>query len=351
MRKLISLLIVTVMIAASFSAYAAEATKITFTDVDASTEAGSAIYKLANAGVINGRGDGTFDPNGLLTRAELCKMVNLVFGYTEASTTKFSDVKPTDWFYSYVLVAEKAGYVAGYGDGKFHGLDNLTREQVCVILSRVANLFDIPYTGKIADAVSEWARPAVNKVLANHIMSVDKDNNFRATQNITRAELAVVLANFVKDKAEETTKPEKEENTTPPGGGGGGGGGAGGGGGGGDSTPIDTQKQNAIVSKLRFTISELNSLEFTTKEAAVITIIINTMNKVIRDAERGKKIYVEDYIINNYGSEIEKAQNLYYAMSDQEMTSFESKLLDLDITVVNDLAKLLFGIDNIRDHI
>ena len=87
---------------------------VKFSDVDANTLEGQAIYKLANAGIVNGNGDGTFAPNSGLTRAELCKMINLVFGYREADTVQFNDVKPEDWFAPYVLIAKKAGYINGY---------------------------------------------------------------------------------------------------------------------------------------------------------------------------------------------------------------------------------------------
>ena len=171
--------------------------KITFKDVNGNTVVGKAIYKLVNAGILNGYEDGTFRPNNPLTRAELCKIVNLVFKYTEAEELTFSDVKKEDWFYNYVAIAKKAGYIAGHDDGTFKGNDYLTREQTCTIVSRVAGLFDIPMTEKITDTVSEWAVPYVNKVVANRLMPLEAGGKFRATENITRAELVSVMSNFV----------------------------------------------------------------------------------------------------------------------------------------------------------
>lgn len=455
MKKIISILTVIAMLMSCVGIAAADSTaSVTFSDVDAQTSTGAAIYKLAANGVVNGCGDGTFNPNGSLTRAELCKMVNLVFGYKDAAEENFSDVNANDWFYSYVAVAKKAGYIAGCGDGLFHGKDNLTREQVCVILARVAKLYDIPYTGTVADAVSPWAKDAVTKVLANRIMSVDANGNFRATQNITRGELAVVLSSFVLTEGEntgETGNTGNTGNTTPNNGGTGGnttggnssgggsiggggstgggstggggstsGGGSSGGGSTGDitttytvtfdanggtpkpsaqtiakggyilvpsvtkegyifdgwysgstkvdaSTPItgnikltakwiedetvDEAKQKEVTDKIKLLISELGKIRFNSKENEIISIIKTTMNSVLADAESGKKVYVKDYVLDNYGANIESAQNLYKAMNETEQIDFKSKLLELDQSVIDDLSMLLFGVENIEDYI
>ena len=56
----------------------------------------------------------------------------------EAEELTFSDVKKEDWYYNYVAIAKKAGYITGHADGTFKGNDYLTREQTCTIVSRVA---------------------------------------------------------------------------------------------------------------------------------------------------------------------------------------------------------------------
>ena len=104
MKKLLSMFIVFALVISSVTVFASSASDtakttveeiktITFSDVDANASSGVAIYKLVNAGILNGYEDGTFRPNNPLTRAELCKIVNLVFKYTEAEELTFSDVK------------------------------------------------------------------------------------------------------------------------------------------------------------------------------------------------------------------------------------------------------------------
>ncbi len=190
---------------------------ISFSDVDRETETGKAIYKLAEAGILVGDGDGTFRPNDPITRAELSKIVNAIFGYTQPADTGFTDMTEQDWYYSYVLVAKQAGYIVGFHDGTFRGNDFVSREQACTILCRVGGLWDLPFTVAITDPVSDWALPYVNKVLANAQMFLEEGNTFRATENITRAEFSVVFANFLKETTVPTASPST--STKPVGGG------------------------------------------------------------------------------------------------------------------------------------
>ncbi|HAQ39750.1 MAG TPA: hypothetical protein DCM73_02220 [Clostridiales bacterium] len=73
----------------------------------------STIQQWLNKGQISGYPDGTFKPDGKVTRAEFVKMVNGAFNYTETSTIEFSDVKSGDWYYQEVQKAFKAGFIAG----------------------------------------------------------------------------------------------------------------------------------------------------------------------------------------------------------------------------------------------
>ena len=105
MKRIISLLVAVMIILSSVAVFADEVIttakpEISFSDVNTETDTGKAIYKLVDAGILNGYLDGTFKPGNTLTRAELCKIINLVFGYTEAATENFKDVKKEDWFYA-----------------------------------------------------------------------------------------------------------------------------------------------------------------------------------------------------------------------------------------------------------
>lgn len=196
MKKLLSLLLVAFMCASMFCV-AAEEPKKTFSDVDTSTAIGQAIEVLTGAGILSGDGDGHFRPNDGLSRAELCKIVNKIFKYTEKDTTGFTDVSAESWYYDQVLIAKKAGYIKGYDDGTFRANNKVTREQACVILARVTGIKDNGVAVEIADEVAAWALPSVKLVVAHKLMALEEGNRFRATQNITRGEFSQTHAVFV----------------------------------------------------------------------------------------------------------------------------------------------------------
>ena len=66
-------------------------------------------------GLIDGYGDGSFQPNGTVTRAEFIKLVNRTLGFTAESEISFSDVTERDWCHAEVARAVAAGYAQGSG--------------------------------------------------------------------------------------------------------------------------------------------------------------------------------------------------------------------------------------------
>ena len=74
-----------------------------FNDIDASHWAYTNVQTLVNDGTVSGYGDGSFRPNGTVTRAEFVKMLGL------GSVTRpmaYADVAPQHWAYTYVMNAD-----------------------------------------------------------------------------------------------------------------------------------------------------------------------------------------------------------------------------------------------------
>ena len=173
-----------------------EKTPIVFSDIADDAPYKNAVYKLVDAGVLNGYPDGTFQPMGKLTRAEMCKMINLTFGYTDIEgAAGFPDLVPDEWYIPYVLAAQKAGYVKGDGDtGFFRPDDDISREEVCIILARIIEPYDLPLPVTITDKVDDWAKTEVELIVKNYIMPLEEGGAFRATEPIKRFELAEAVA-------------------------------------------------------------------------------------------------------------------------------------------------------------
>ena len=362
MKKSLILLVVTAMLVSSFSigVFAAE-NKVTYTDVDASTSEGAAIYKLTENGIVEGNGDGTFAPKNSVTRAEFCKMVNNVWKYTEKSDTGFTDVNESHWYYNHVLIGKKAGYIQGFEDGTFRGENPVTREEACTFVCRVAGLYELPFTKAINDPVSDWAMPYVKKVLANGFIKLEAGDTLRATENMTRGEVASLLAPFVKTDVIITP------NTGASTGGGSVGGGSVGGGGGNQSvkptpTPTPNPKPNPepdpiptpekdytsenedVVANLTIARNELSSKKsgFTAPQQQIINIMIDVIDNVVADKADYK--ISTSAIYSRYSADITEALEIYRSFDDEGRGLFASKISQLDNTVFNFLQDF-FGID------
>lgn len=169
-----------------------------FTDLSESYWAYDGIAKLIKAGIIDGYPDGTFKPDGNITRAELVKILNQVFLFKEKQeTSMFSDVTESDWFYEYVMAAQEAGYVDGYPDGTFKPNGLITRQEFCKMLAEINNFTELAYDSYPDDEISQWAVEYVRKVVSNRIMLPDSEGRFRALDNVTRAEVCDALAKFI----------------------------------------------------------------------------------------------------------------------------------------------------------
>ncbi len=97
----------------------------TFTDAS-SIKHPDAVQYLANAGIITGYPDGSFKPNGTLTRAEASAILTRLTGGSSAGKASFNDVPSNYWASGYIAYCASKGYVNGYGGGRFGPDDTLT---------------------------------------------------------------------------------------------------------------------------------------------------------------------------------------------------------------------------------
>lgn len=186
--------------------------KASFTDVTNDYWANESIKKIAEAGIINGYPDGTFRPEGTVTRAEFVAIINGVMGYNEGVVkTSFKDIKKEAWYYKSLLIAEKQGYIAGFSDGTFKPNDKITKEQVCVIVSRVTGIVELPGAILPKDEIAEWSKPSVLKVLSNRLMILDEKGNFLPKQHATRGLVADVMGKFLIENKTQRTLNKKEK--------------------------------------------------------------------------------------------------------------------------------------------
>lgn len=99
------------------------------------------VERIAKLNIINGLSSTTYAPNKSVTRAELAKIIVKMRGiedYAESVEYKkiFSDVKKTDWYYPYIMVASDLELLNGYSDGTFKPDKEVTYAELVAILLR-----------------------------------------------------------------------------------------------------------------------------------------------------------------------------------------------------------------------
>ena len=110
---------------------------VRFTDVKDDAWYATAVRTLAGMGVINGYGDGRFQPGKSITRAEFTAM-SMRFAKSDASEQNiFSDVNKGAWYYDAVVGSVAYGWVNGYGDGTFRSNNTITRAEVVTIVNNM----------------------------------------------------------------------------------------------------------------------------------------------------------------------------------------------------------------------
>lgn len=145
-----------------------------------------------------------FEPNKKITRGEFISVLFRLTGQKAENylNTYFDDVHQGEYFQGAIEWGRRNNVVAGYGDGKFHPDDTLTREQEAAILRRFNNTMNFKFEGvgrkTFADEgrISDWAKEDVRTLQVQGLMTGNQYNQFMPKKQITRAEIAQILYNM-----------------------------------------------------------------------------------------------------------------------------------------------------------
>lgn len=175
----------------------------TFEDVTADDWFFDAVEFVADKKLFNGTSETTFSPNANMTRAMVATVLFRLDGAEKTDVAAaFEDVAEDTWYTDGVAWAAEKGVVTGYSETVFAPDDNVTREQLAVMLYRYVGEPEVDAEMGMAgfndvDAISEWAATAMRWAVQNGIL-VGKDGAMLdPAGNATRAEVATMLQRFV----------------------------------------------------------------------------------------------------------------------------------------------------------
>ena len=136
-KKVLSLVLALVMVLGSFSFVSA----VKYDDVTGTTYA-EAVDRLSLLGILEGYPDGTFKPDGQITRAEFAAVAIRAKGLkataeaAQGLPTGFTDVPGTFWASGIIGTAGKLGIVNGVGNGQFAPQAPVKYEEAITMLVR-----------------------------------------------------------------------------------------------------------------------------------------------------------------------------------------------------------------------
>lgn len=172
-----------------------------YSDVDTSDWFHDAVvYAHANQ-LMNGIGDGLFDPEGELTRAMLVTILYRAVGYPSIDElpNPFVDVKEGQWYYDAVVWAYSVGVVNGVSATEFAPNVSITREQIATILYRFAgspNVTDLIVDFVDGIDVSDYAIKAILWAIQFGIIN-GMDGLLAPQKTATRAQAATILMRYL----------------------------------------------------------------------------------------------------------------------------------------------------------
>ena len=176
---------------------------MTFSDI-ANHENKTAVETLASYGIITGRGDGTFDPNATMSRSEFAAIVVRSLGLTPKYSNIFTDVEDGKWYSGYIGTAYNYGIVNGKGEGQFDPFGTITRQEAATMVARAASLCgmdttaDVNILAQFGDYVfiHDWAKNSMAFCYEENILN-QNDVNTAPSRNILRCEIAQMLYNML----------------------------------------------------------------------------------------------------------------------------------------------------------
>ncbi|MGO4889427.1 S-layer homology domain-containing protein [Anaerobacillus sp. MEB173] len=161
------------------------------------------ILEMKVKGVVTGVSEKEFKPERAVTRSEFAALLLRILQIepTEIDQSYFKDIEIDKWYAEVVEMAFKEGLIEGYPDKTFKPNENITRQEMAVLIIRAINYVeknvDIAADGSLhfkdSEKIRDWARVAITLVSELGIMNGYPDDTFGPDHSTKRAESVVAL--------------------------------------------------------------------------------------------------------------------------------------------------------------
>ncbi len=169
------------------------------------------IELLASKLLISGKSETAYAPKRNVTRAEFATLLVRALGLEEGSLNKgqYKDVDPDAWYAGCVAAAAQEKIITGYSGDLFKPNNNITREEMTVMIARAAIVAGKKTTLSDSEQaelltpfkdnadLSPWANHDVALAIKAGIIKGMADQNFSPDAYADRAQSAAILKRFL----------------------------------------------------------------------------------------------------------------------------------------------------------
>lgn len=156
------------------------------------------INYLSGKDLIKGYPNGNFGVTDNIDRASASAIIARELDLS-LEKGDFNDVPDSNWASDFIGAAANAGIITGYTDGSFEPRDPLSRSEMAAILVRAYNLKGTSSVEFTDVSSAKWSYQYIEKLVANRITNGFPDNTFKPTANISRAQFSVMVARVLDD--------------------------------------------------------------------------------------------------------------------------------------------------------
>ena len=175
-----------------------------FSDCDGFEWALESINELKKAGILNGTGEGKFEPQRNINREEMLAILIRAFKIKAEGKDSFLDDNANEWYSPYLVIGKSSGLALGKNDGSFGIGESITREDAVVLAYRAAKLSGLSFNFERTEAfkdneiISDYAKESVGLFKDAKILNGTGQGMFEPKQPCNRAEIAKIIYALIK---------------------------------------------------------------------------------------------------------------------------------------------------------
>ncbi|WP_285396603.1 S-layer homology domain-containing protein, partial [Lysinibacillus sp. fls2-241-R2A-57] len=146
---------------------------------------------------IKGFPNGTFGPEENVTRAQVATMIARILGYTDDQTidyAPFNDIPSNHYAAGAIAFVKERGIMNGDMNGNFRASENITRAQMATVVANYKQLqIDEGVAITFNDTKGHWAQWIIEANRTAGIINGREDGSFAPNEHLTRAQAVVMM--------------------------------------------------------------------------------------------------------------------------------------------------------------